>query len=96
MIIGFPLGLIVGTVQFFRDNSTKRECSKPPPIVERDENAIEFYKQQIRDLQKLYRYTERELADATTISKQRSCQARLITLDERIFKVQQKINKLQE
>lgn len=93
IIIGFPLGFIIGTVQFFRDRISREKPLKPCKTVENV--TLTHYKQRFNDLLEVYKLAEKEFEKADTLSKKRSTKQRLITLDNQLFNLQQKINEME-
>ena len=92
------VGVISGIVQFCKDaksgNLPATRYHDPDPDNETEEKTA-FYKQQLHDYKKLYDLAMLELQQADTVTKQRSCQQRLISLDNKIFQIQQKIYKIE-
>lgn len=92
------VGVILGIVQFFKDAKSGNLPAARYHDTEPDNGTKEktaFYKQQLIDYKKLYDYAMLELSQADTISKKRTCQQRIISLDSKIFQIQQKIYKLE-
>jgi hypothetical protein len=97
-IIVVSVGVVSGIRQFFKDAKSgnlpvPRYHDTEPDNGKEEKTA--FYNQQLLDYKKLYDLAMLELQQADTVTKQRSCQQRLISLDSKIFQIQQKIYKLQ-
>jgi hypothetical protein len=70
----------------------KRYHTEPPP---ENVEKIAHYKQQIADYIKIYGLTEKELKQAETIQQRKKALNSLAMLDNKIFMLQQKIDKLE-
>jgi hypothetical protein len=90
-IIVISVGVISGIVQFCKtlksgDVPATRYHDTPPEDETEEKTA--FYNQQLIDYKKLYDLAMLELQQADNIAKKRTCQQRLITLDNKIFNIQ--------
>jgi hypothetical protein len=72
--------------------SGKRYHTEPPP---ENVEKIAHYKQQIVDYIKIYGLTEKELKQAETIQQRKKALNSLAMLDNKIFTLQEKIDKLE-
>jgi hypothetical protein len=92
-LLVFPVGMVIGIIQSICDNLPRGKPPEPEPDYETEEKR-EFLEGQLRDLKRLYTLDEMALENAQTIAQQRAIMSRMVSLDKKIFDVQQKIYKL--